>query len=1445
MAVEDEEIWVGRQSTSYDSYQEEQADAQAAHSTGSVSSLPQLNSVMSFYLSKRHLTAGNPTPFPPSLPKLINWRYPPKIKMTNGMLLLCLNLDVDPPDVVKTQPCAVFECWVDPHSLPSNKAIEAIGTNLQHQFEALNPRMKYKPLLDPSVDDTRKFCINLRKLAQDERVLFSYNGHGVPRPTPSGELWVFNKTYSQYIPVSLWDLQQWLGSPCVYVWDTSSAGHLLSNYVRLAEQRDAELRAQNGGISPKGAVPFSDSLQLAACLADEQLPMCPDLPADLFTSCLTSPIETAIRWFLLKAANLPTGVTQDMVMQIPGDLKDRRTPLGELNWIFTAITDTIAWTTLPRETFKELFRRDLLVAALFRNFLLAERIMKNYHCTPHTHPPLPPTNTHPMWASWDLAVDACVAQLPRLLARDQAEPYEYIPSNFFSDSLTAFDVWLSRGGCALSSPTYDHKKPTVYPTNDPLAIPVSCDATYKHALVPRRPPDQLPIVLQVLLAQGHRLRALISFAQFCDLGPWAISVAMTIGIYPYMIKLLMAPPGDVRPVLIFIWARIIAVAPTVRNELLTNNGQRYFSQVLGAREEPTFVLIPNAAEHRAMCAFILTGMARGSLAGQTALAQDGVMEMCLARLADSSDYLLRTWVVLCIGQMWAQNDAIRDQAVVLDAQMTLINHLETEQAPDVRAALLYSLSTFLGASGTADFNVMNDLDDNINRNSRLARGGGGVGSLPSVSERGHYRLEAGLATTAMHSVQEDASPMVRKELVVLISTVVSVWKGHFVVCAWAYWEEERRVREKTTGVKESERSEVDDAIEAWRERVGHETDDEWMETCQQVLVGFFAIWVALLELAGDPYPEVAKRAQVVVDWVIGHLLDSPFAKLPGAGLTVPLSAAEPPRISQNGRRSRVASPQSLGSHPGHLRTPLMRGDLVNTAVLPDVPSLNRTSSFANALKSFGSYAFPPLEGFSRPASPAPSRPPSPPEDVGYEPVDVMEILIEADMERMRARKRKDPESDIVDVLPLKSTFFDWCNEYFTEPQMRQSESHEPGSVMYNMQLWRRSRNERILNETQAQAEIAPHCQWDRPVSTIHTSGVPQKIALHAFDTYIVSANDQDKISVWDWSQRKRLRSWSNGNSSTSNITALRFINDDTDGVVVVGSSDGIIRLWRHDDDEPVQLVSAFRAIPSLINVKRGPGLVFDWSQTAGAFTVGGDSKEIVVWDATSEGKVESLSTQSNSPLTTLTADFAITPIVVAGFADGVVKAFDRRIRDTDAVVRAYRVHSSWVVGARCQRYDEKALVTASMDGQVHLWDSRNASRSVANWHVNDRLASFDLHDQTSVFATTSSISQSNWRSHTTVIHSLPVAEPAVLSRVVHSTGLHHMPPIHAGQPTPHSSVVFHPNEMLYAVSTVDGTIRLLGCKLQERKEQAYAGILRPCEPPQPRASFDIMGSESF
>lgn len=132
----------------------------------------------------------------------------------------------------------------------------------------------------------------------------------------------------------------------------------------------------------------------------------------------------AVRFFILQNP-LPSKVSLQDAHNIPGKVSERRTPIGELNWIFTAITDTIAWNSLSKPLFKKLFRQDLMVAALFRNYLLAQRIMRVYHCHPVSHPEIPQTHDHPLWRSWDLAVELILAQLPELQAEARGEK-EYI-----------------------------------------------------------------------------------------------------------------------------------------------------------------------------------------------------------------------------------------------------------------------------------------------------------------------------------------------------------------------------------------------------------------------------------------------------------------------------------------------------------------------------------------------------------------------------------------------------------------------------------------------------------------------------------------------------------------------------------------------------------------------------------------------------------------------------------------------------------------------------------------------------------------------------------------------------------------------------------------------------------------------------------------------------------
>ena len=47
-----------------------------------------------------------------SVTRLIDFIIFFQMKTVSVALVLCLNVGVDPPDVVKTSPCARMECWI-------------------------------------------------------------------------------------------------------------------------------------------------------------------------------------------------------------------------------------------------------------------------------------------------------------------------------------------------------------------------------------------------------------------------------------------------------------------------------------------------------------------------------------------------------------------------------------------------------------------------------------------------------------------------------------------------------------------------------------------------------------------------------------------------------------------------------------------------------------------------------------------------------------------------------------------------------------------------------------------------------------------------------------------------------------------------------------------------------------------------------------------------------------------------------------------------------------------------------------------------------------------------------------------------------------------------------------------------------------------------------------
>lgn len=485
-----------------------------------------------------------------------------------------------------------------------------------------------------------------------------------------------------------------------------------------ANLNDFELGSRGGGSAGAQAL-VNDTIVLCPCSDGEWLPMHPYYPADIFTSCLTTPLKIALRWFVRRNQVSMKGLNPEAVDHIPGETTDRTTPMGELNWIFAAVTDSIAWNVLPKALFQRLFRQDLMVASIFRNFLLADRILRTLGCTPVSYPPLPPGIAHhPLWKSWDMTCETMLVQLIRdgtlgnhLLetikkagteAEESGSTVTELPppaplvttvsgnsttaaSPFFSEHLRAFEVWLNFSEI--------HK--------------------LHLELGTLRPPEPLPIVLQVLLSQANRIRALQLLRRFLDLGPWAVNMSLSLGIFPYVMRLLQSP--DYKSLLVSIWASILAFDPSCRNDMMKSKAFPHFVQHLmwglnGSND------VSDAAKERTLAAFDIAVACHGYPAGQSECIGLSLHTSCCVLLSsydqgENSDGTVelhlpshfRLWLCLCIASVAESNRGTQKDVFAASAHTCLFSRLDDRDA-EVRAAVCYALGCLVSSKQLSSAN---------------------------------------------------------------------------------------------------------------------------------------------------------------------------------------------------------------------------------------------------------------------------------------------------------------------------------------------------------------------------------------------------------------------------------------------------------------------------------------------------------------------------------------------------------------------------------------------------------------------------------------------------------------------------------------------------------------------------------------------------------------------
>ncbi|KAG0473726.1 hypothetical protein HPP92_015071 [Vanilla planifolia] len=1206
-----------------------------------------------FLCDSRHEGFEETVPTGPSESGLVSkWR--PKEKMKTGCvaLVLCLNIGVDPPDVIKISPCARMECWIDPFSMTAPKALDTIGKSLQAQYERWQPRARYRPQLDPTVEEVKKLCSSCRKNARSERVLFHYNGHGVPKPTSNGEIWVFNKSYTQYIPLPISELDSWLQTPSIYVFDCSAAGMIVNAFI---ERQD--WNSSGSSNSSK------DCILLAACEAHETLPQSADFPADVFTACLTTPIKMALHWFCLRSL-LHDFIDHSLIDKIPGRQNDRKTLLGELNWIFTAITDTIAWNVLPHDLFRRLFRQDLLVASLFRNFLLAERIMRTANCSPISYPPLPSTHQHHMWDAWDMAAEGCLSKLPHLISDPAAE---FQPSSFFTEQLTAFEVWLDHGA--------EHKKP----------------------------PEQLPIVLQVLLSQSHRFRALVLLGRFLDMGPWAVNLALSVGIFPYVLKLLQTTAMELRQILVFIWTKILALDKSCQVDLVKDGGHAYFIKFLDSMDA--------YPEQRAMAAFVLAVIVDGHRRGQEACIQANLTHVCLRHLQLANPHeaqaepLLLQWLCLCLGKLW--EDFHEAQVIGLQADAPAIfTPLLLEPQPEVRAAAVFALGTLIevGSDSCRDSHVGDeDCDEDEKPKAELS------------------------IVKSLLQVLGDGSPLVRAELAVALARFGFGHNKHLKSIAAAYWKPHptsvlsslpslanigSSIGSGSTNPNQymhqgsSLSSQIGPVLRVGSESMSSTRDGRISTSSPIASTGI---------LHGSPVSDDSSQhsdsgillKESNTNGVINHPRSMPLDSTVYSQCVLAMSslAKDPsPRIANLGRRAlSIIGIEHVFSKAAKYNGGVHQGDLPGQPASPGFVGLARSSSW------FDMHAGPLPMTFRTP----PVSPPKQnyltglrrvyslefrPHQVGSQDTGLADPLLGSSGSMISERS----------LLP-QSSIYNWSCGHFSRPLLAASDDNADI-------IARREEREKIALDNLAKCQHSSITKLSNQIASWDTrfeSGTKATMLL-PFTPIVVAADENERIRVWNYEEASPLNSFDNHSLSDRGVSKLCLINELDDSLLLVASSDGNIRIWKDFVLKGRQkLVTAFSSIQGHKPGVRASNAVVDWQQQSGYLYASSEISSILLWDLDKEQNISSISSSSDSNISALSASQVHGGQFAAGFVDGSVRIFD--VRNPEMPVCATKLHNQRVekvVGIGFQPgLGPTKIVSASQAGDIQFMDIRNHSKA--------------------------------------------------------------------------------------------------------------------------------------
>lgn len=604
------------------------------------------------------------------------------------------------------------------------------------------------------------------------------------------------------------------------------------------------------------------------------------------------------------------------------------------------------------------------------------------------------------------------------------------------------------------------------------------------------------------------------------------------------------------------------------------------------------------AEYRTQSAFVLACIVNNYDVGQTCALQGSLVSICLVQLNDSN-WRLRQWLTVCLGNLWQDYDKARWSGY-RDMAPDKLYQLLTDPIPEVRAAAVYALGTFISSG------MRSEHADNIDRP---------------------------IAMTLLSTVSHDMSPIVRMELVAALQWMVIIFKKHFVS---VYLQDpslhsmaggsggsagggsgantSTSALPKYQGLERTQTpmKKVSSTSSIMTTSAGHAKATAAVAASSGTLrVGsmYQKLWQGITALSRDPYPEVARMAQKIMEVVRNGAVELIAAKeataersygsggslshSPGASVSLPPSPnTRTSYMSRDHHYVRGGGPTPIHTEDGSggdgdsdkLNSSGAAASSESQKQLPAGTPIVVTGYIPWAISQFARPSKFSRIGFTNLSDAVDGG------DTGDEP---------ATAEAHMAVHTQTTKRTVDSGLESAELGIEWTE--------REQPSLDRDAPEYLERVWRFKRNETLRSEARDQQRRVPFIRMETQTFYYKTQQVPNLVKLHAYEPQIAVAY-RDKVIIHDWStgamhsylpetvrtfyqNNKCITRLSHQNPISSHqsptnqqqqlrVTSLEFVNAHDRSLVLIGYDDGSLRLWRppREKGEDPRLISAWTAL---------------------------------------------------------------------------------------------------------------------------------------------------------------------------------------------------------------------------------------------------------------------------